>query len=118
MHTYFIMLTNDNMAVAATLVISFTESFNLISKVFEIKENCSVNYDSLEDSKETRVEYRLVFRSLSALSLPTYIAISLYISKIVPILLRRTRGLVFWSEKENISVLMCDLPNYKLLHSH
>ena len=113
MRAYFIMLTNDKMAVAATLEILFTESFNLVLKSLKSRKIAiNVDYDSSEDTKETR-RVDGYFRSLSARSPPIYVAVSLYpyISKIVPILLRKMRGLVFWSEKENISVLMCDLPN-------
>ena len=49
------MLTNDKMAVAATLEISFTESFNLVSKSLKSRKIAfDVDYDSLEDTKETR----------------------------------------------------------------
>jgi hypothetical protein len=49
------MLTNDKMAVAATLEISFTESFNLVSKSLKSRKIAiDVDYDSSEDTKETR----------------------------------------------------------------
>ena len=49
------MLTNDKMAVAATLEISFTESFNLVSKYSKSRKIAfDVVYDSSEDTKETR----------------------------------------------------------------
>ena len=64
------------MAVAATLEISITESFNLVSKSRKIAFD--VDYDSSEDTKETR-GVDGYFRSLSVRSLPTYIAISFYL---------------------------------------
>ena len=49
------MLANDKMAVAATLEIPFTESFNLVSKSLKLRKNAfDVDYDSSEDTKETR----------------------------------------------------------------
>ena len=44
------------MAVAATLEISFTESFNLVSKFLKSRKIAAfdVDYDSSEDTKETR----------------------------------------------------------------
>ena len=48
------MLTNDKMAVAATLEIAFTESFNLVSKSLKSRKIAfNVDYDSSEDTKET-----------------------------------------------------------------
>ena len=48
------MLTNDKMAVAATLEIAFTESFNLVSKSLKSRKIAfNVDYDSSEDIKET-----------------------------------------------------------------
>ena len=68
MRAYFIMLTNDKMAVAATLEILFPESLNLVSKPLKSRKIAiDVDYDSLEDSKETRGVDRY-FRSLSARS--------------------------------------------------
>ena len=49
------MLTDDKMAVAATLGISLTESFNLVSKSSKSRKIAfDVDYDSSEDNKETR----------------------------------------------------------------
>ena len=46
------MLTNDKMAVAATLEISFTESFNLASKSLKLRKIAiNVDYDSSEDTE-------------------------------------------------------------------
>ena len=88
------MLTNDKMAAAVTLEISFTESFNLVSKSLKSRKIAiDVDYDSLEDTKETRGVDRC-FRSLSAHGLPTYVAISSYLQDLSH-LLRRTHGLVF-----------------------
>ena len=79
MRAYFIKLTNDKMAVAATLEISFTESFNLLSKSLKSRKIAiDVDYDSSEDTKKTR-GVDGYFCSLSARSLPTYIVISLYL---------------------------------------
>ena len=79
MRAYFIMLANDKMAVAATLEISFTESFNLVSKSLKARKIViDVDYDSSEDTKETRGVHGY-FRSLSARSLPTYVATNLYL---------------------------------------
>ena len=79
MRAYFIRLTNNKMAVAATLEISFTESFNLLSKSLKSRKIAiNVDYDSSEDTKETR-GVDGYFRLLSARSLPTYVAISLYL---------------------------------------
>ena len=51
MRAYFIMLANDKMAVAATLEISFTESFYLVSKSLEARKIViDVDYDSSEDT--------------------------------------------------------------------
>ena len=73
------MLTNDKMAIAANLEILFTESFNLVSKSLKSKKIAiDVDYDSWKDTKESRGVDRY-FRSLSARSLPTYIAISFYL---------------------------------------
>ena len=79
MRAYFIMLTNDKMAVAVTLEISFTESSYLVSKSLKSRKIAiDVDYDSSEDTKEARGADGY-FRSLSARSLPTYVAISLYL---------------------------------------
>ena len=52
---FCIMLTNDKMAVAATLEISFTESFNLVLKYSKSRKIAfDVVYDSSKDTKETR----------------------------------------------------------------
>ena len=48
------MLTDDKMAVAATLEISFTESFNLVLKYSKSRKIAfDVVYDSSKDTKET-----------------------------------------------------------------
>ena len=79
MRAYFIMLTNDKMAVAVTLEISFAESSYLVSKSLKSRKIAiDVDYDSSEDTKETH-GVDGYFRSLSAGSVPTYIAISLYL---------------------------------------
>ena len=71
------LCTNDKMAIAATLEISLTESFNLVSKSLKSRKMAiDVDYDSSEDTKET-CEVDGYFHSLSAHSLPTYVAISL-----------------------------------------
>ena len=55
MRAYFIMLTKDKMAAAATLEISFTESFNLVLKSLKSRKiaidvdrmwNMSINLES------------------------------------------------------------------------
>ena len=54
MRAHFILLTNDKMAVVATLKISFTESFNLVSKSLKSRKIAiDVDYDSSEDTIET-----------------------------------------------------------------
>ena len=64
------------MAVAATLEISFT---NLVCKSSKSRKIViDVDYDSLEDTKETRGVDGYI-RSSSARSLPTNVAISLYL---------------------------------------
>ena len=73
------MLNNDKMAVAATLEISFAESFYFVSKSLRSRKIAiDVDYDSSEDTKETHGVDRY-FCLLSARSLPTYVAISLYL---------------------------------------
>ena len=110
MRAYFIMLTNDKMAVVATLEISFTKSFNLVSKSLKSRKIAmDVDYDSSEDTKETR-GVDGYFRSLSACSLPTYIAISLYLQDRFHFAKENTWFSVL-VKKENIPVLMCGLPN-------
>ena len=67
------------MAIAATFEISFTESLNLVSKSLKSRNIAiDIDYDSSEDTKETR-GVDGYFRSLSARSLPTYVAISFYL---------------------------------------
>ena len=104
------MLTNDKMAVVATLGISFTESFNLVSKSLKSRKLAiNVDYDSSEDTKETSGVDRY-FRSLSVRSLPTYVAISVYLQDRSHFA-KDNAWFSISSKKENISVLMCNLPN-------
>ena len=65
------------MAVASTLEISFAESFYFVSMSLKSRKIAiDVDYDSSEDTKETRGVDKY-FCLLSARSLPTYVAISL-----------------------------------------